>query len=151
MEYFAALLSMLAFLPCGATPVPRERLQGTGVTPASGAPLATVVHDLLTASANDFHADPNSAPAQPIRFRDVHIKNIKSASGEARYVMCGEFMPAHGGDGWTAWVPFATVNTGRHGQRKGSHAAGLCQRSSSIPRAGADLSSSLERTYDSPQ
>lgn len=157
MRYLAALFLLLLFRPGSLMAAAHDPIQGTGVAPAEAsgrrqtptAALADAVRDLLTAASEDFHADTRSAPPHPIRFRDVHLRHVTSPRGQAQYVLCGDFMPAHDpSSGWAAWLRFVTVNTRRYGQWTGSHADALCQRSSPIPEQRGDLSSSLQRIYD---
>src|SRR5262245_53167457 len=51
----------------------------------------TVVQFLLTSAATDFHSHRR---LDPVRFRDVRIGHVMTASGEKQYRLCGQFLPA---------------------------------------------------------
>jgi len=69
-------------------------------------------------------------------------------SGEAQYMLCGQFLPAQEG-GKAEWTPFATIKTSGYEQWLGAQAAGFCQGSSVIWDKVGDLSSSLQSRLDS--
>lgn len=151
MKYVIIFLPIFVFCAYRATAAPSEPDQATGVSVVaspesltSAESLAQVTHDLLNATASDFHTDSRD---RPLRFRSVYLRIFKSPGGKSYYIMCGDYMPLQlAGPGY---MQFATVNTARYGQSLGAHAADLCQRSSSLPRGNADLSASLQRVYDS--
>jgi hypothetical protein len=136
MRYQAILFATLVLAGCSKAPVTRGESQA--VSP-------TIVQDLLTAAATDFHAH---RPPDPTRFRDVRIGHVMTASGEAQYRLCGQFLPAHQA-GKAEWTPFATIKTSGYEQWIGAQATGFCQDSSVIWDNADDLSSSLQSRLDS--
>jgi len=69
-------------------------------------------------------------------------------SGEERYMLCGQFLPAQEG-GRVEWTPFATIKTSGYEQWIGAQAAAFCQASSVTWDNEGDLSSSLQSRLDS--
>jgi len=143
-----AVLFALSLAACSTAPARRGEPQA--MSPAQvlapevpRASMDPVAQFLLTAAATDFHAHPPTA----IRFRDVHIGHMITASGEEKYMLCGQFLPAQEG-GKAEWTQFATIKTSGYEQWLGTQAAGFCQGSSVIWDKG-DLSSSLQSRLDS--
>ena len=136
MRYLAVLFATLVLAGCSGAPVTRS--ESKAVSPA-------VEQFLLTAAATDFHTH---RPPDPVRFRDVRIGHVLSASGEEQYMLCGQFLPAQEG-GKSEWTPFATIKTSGYEQWIGTQAASFCQRSSVLWDKEGDLSSSLQSRLDS--
>ena len=96
MRYLAVLLVTGVLAACGSAPVTRSESRAESPTgiPAPGleqASIDSVVQFLLTAAATDFHIH---RPPDPVRFRDVRIGHLTTPGGEARYLLCGRFLPA---------------------------------------------------------
>ncbi len=149
MRYFAVLFATLVLAACSTAPATRSESQAVSPTQVLApelqrSSLDPVVQFLLTSAATDFHTHPPSA----IRFRDVRIGHVMTASREEQYMLCGQFLPAREG-GKAEWTPFATIKTSRYEQWLGAQAAGLCQGSSVIWDKEGDLSSSLQSRLDS--
>jgi len=107
--------------------------------------LDPVKEFLLTSAAADFHTH---RPPDPVRFRDVRIGHVMEPGGEARYMLCGEFLPEQGGSN-AEWTRFATIKTSGYEQWIGGQAEGFCRRPSVIWDESGDLSSSLQSRLDS--
>ena len=131
MRYQAVLFATFVLAGCSKAPVTRGESQA--VNP-------TIVQSLVTAAATDFHAH---RPPDPVRFREVRIGHIMTPSGEAQYMLCGQFLPADKADN-AEWTPFATIKTSGYEQWIGAQAVGFCQDSSVIWDKVDDLSSSLQ-------
>src|SRR6266550_9132894 len=134
MRYLAVLFTTLGLAACSRASVTRSESQAVSST------IDSVGRFLLTAAATDFHTH---RPPDPVRFRDVRIGHVMTPSGEDQYMLCGQFLPAHG-RGDAQWMPFATIKTSGYEQWIGAQAAGLCQRSSVIWEKEGDLSLSLQ-------
>ena len=65
-------------------------------------------------------------------------------------MLCGQFLPAEGGDK-AEWTAFATIKTSGYEQYIGAQSAVFCQRSEVIWDKEGDLSSSLQAKLDSLQ
>jgi hypothetical protein len=101
MRYRAVLFATLGLAACSRAPVTRNESQ-------AGTPTRdSAVRFLLTAAATDFHTH---RPPDPVRFRDVRIGHVVTATGEKQYMLCGQFLPAQEG-GKAEWTPFATIKT----------------------------------------
>ena len=149
MRYLAVLSATLVLAACSTAPVTRSGSPAASpaqvLTPElQKASIDPVVQFLLTAAATDFHTH---RPPDPVRFRDVRIGHVTTQSGEKRYMLCGQFLPAQGG-GNAQWTPFATIKTSGYEQWVGASAAGFCQGSSVIWDNVGDLSSSLQSRLD---
>lgn len=133
MRVRAVLFATLVLAACNTSRVtPGE---SRAVSPA----LEPVIEFLLTAAATDFH---NHRPPDPVRFRDVRLGHLMTDSGEKRYMLCGQFLPAQeAGD--AEWTPFATIKTSGYEQWIGAQAAGICQHSPVVWDDVGDLSASL--------
>ena len=107
--------------------------------------MDSVVQFLLTAAATDFHTH---RPPDPLRFRDVRIGHLMTASGQGSYLLCGQFLAAQEG-GKADWTPFVTIKTSGYEQWIGGQATGFCQGSSVEWDKVGDLSSSLQSRLDS--
>ena len=147
---FLVLAIVTVFLSCSTAPETRSESQAVSPTQVRAperekASLDSVVQFLLTAAATDFHTH---RPPDPGRFRDVRIGHVMTPSGEERYMLCGQFLPAQEGGG-TEWTPFATIKTSGYEQYIGAQAAAFCQGSSVTWDREGDLSSSLQSRLDS--
>jgi hypothetical protein len=137
MQYPAILCATLALATCSAHRGARStRADSSAEAPARE--LQTIVEFLLTAAATDFHAHP---PSEALRFRDVRVARVVTASGTEQYMLCGQFLPASDTGDWT---PFSTIKTSDYEQWIGAQAAGVCQGSSVRWEKVGDLSSSLQ-------
>jgi len=150
VRYLAVLFATLVLAACSMAPVTRSESQAVSATQVLApelqkASIDSVVQFLLTAAATDFHAH---RPPDPVRFRDVRIGHVITPSGEKRYMLCGQFLPAQEG-GKAEWTPFATIKTSGYEQWIGGQAAAFCQDSSVIWDKVSDLSSSLQSRLDS--
>ena len=74
-----------------------------------------------------------------------HVMNPK---GEKQYLLCGQFVSAVKGSK-PEWIPFATIKTSGYEQWIGAQAVGYCQGASVIWDKEADLSSELQKRFDS--
>lgn len=136
MRYPAFLFTAFVLTACGKAPVTRSDSQP--VSPA-------VVQFLLASAATDFRT---VHPSEPIRFRDVHIGQVKTAGGEDQYMLCGRFLSAQEPDN-AEGTPFVTIKTSGYEQYEGAQAASsYCQRPSVTWDKG-DLSTSLQTRLDS--
>lgn len=124
-----------------------ERVSATRVAATSrqNPPIDSVVQFLLAATATDFHTH---RPPDPARFRKVRFGHVATPSGEKRYMLCGEFLPAQRA-GKTEWTPFVTIKTSGYEQWVGAQAAGYCRNSAIIWDQASDLSRSLRSRLDS--
>jgi len=151
MRYLAVLFATLVLAACGTSPVTRGGYQAVSPTQVLApeqekASIDSVLQFLLTAAATDFHTH---RPPDPVRFRDVRIGHVMTPSGEAQYMLCGQFLPAQQGDK-AEWTPFTTIKTSDYEQWIGAQAAGFfCQGSAVIWDKEGDLSSSLQSRLDS--
>lgn len=150
MRHLAVLLAISLLVACSTSPATRSPSQAERpaevLTPElQEASIDSPVQFLLAVAATDFHAMRAPPPA---RFRDVHIGYIMDTNGAKQYMLCGQFLPAQGGDE-IEWTPFTTIKTEGYEQWLGAQAAGLCQRPSIVWDKELDLSSSLERKLDS--
>jgi len=136
MRYLSVLFATLVLAACSMAPDTRSNVQAA--SPA-------VVEFLLTSSATDFHTH---RPPDPVRFRDVRVGRTIAASGEERYMLCGQFLPVREGVK-AEWTLFATIETSGYEQWLGAQAAGYCQGSSVVWDKGDDLSASLQSRLDS--
>ncbi len=75
---------------------------------------------------------------------------MMTPDGAARYLLCGEVLPAQEG-GKAEWVRFATIKTSGYEQWIGGSAAGYCQGTAVIWDDAGDLTSSLQRRFESPR
>src|SRR4029453_14498787 len=121
MRYLAVLFAALVLAACSTVPVTRSGSQAASpaqvLTPElQKASIDPVVQFLLTAAATDFHTH---RPPDPVRFRDVRIGHVVTPTGEERYMLCGQFLPAQEG-GKAEWTPFATIKTSGYEQWIGS-------------------------------
>ncbi len=115
------------------------------VTKTQKASLDSVVQFLLTSAATDFH---DHGPAGPLRFRKVRIGHAVTNSADKHYRLCGQFLRTQKGVK-SQWTPFATIKTSGYEQMIGAQAEAYCQDSSFIWDKVGDLSSALQRRYDS--
>ena len=150
MRYLAALSATIILAACGTAPLTRSGSQGARPAQVSAPepqhpPLDPVVQFLLTAAATDFHTH---RPPDPLRFREVRIGHVMTPSGEAQYLLCGQFLPAQE-RGNAEWTPFVTIKTSGYEQWIGAQAASWCQRPSIIWDKEGDLSALLQSRRDS--
>src|SRR6266480_882239 len=144
MRYLAVLFATLVLAACSTTTASRTESQA--VSPAQvpapevqRASMDPVVQFLLTSAATDFHTHRPSA----VRFRDVRLGHVMTPTGEARYMLCGQFLPAQD-ESNAKWTPFVTIKTSGYEQWLGTQAASFCQGPSVIWDKEGDLSSSLQ-------
>jgi hypothetical protein len=150
MRYIALLIATAVLTACSNARVTRSESQAgtsshTRASELQPATLDSVVQFLLTAAATDFHTH---RPPDPVRFRDVRLGHVMTASGEKQYMLCGQFLPAPDRDKGE-WTHFATIKTSPYEQWIGVQAAGLCQASSVIWDKAGDLSSLLQSRLSS--
>ncbi len=141
MRHPAVLVTALALTACSAPPGTRSEPHAASSAQALAPELQTVVQFLLGAAASEFHTHRSPEAS---RFRSVRIGRVVSPDGTGRYILCGQFLPAHR-EGTADWTPFATIKTSGYEQWIGAQAGGYCQSSSVIweDKVG-DLSSSLQ-------
>ena len=137
MRYVAVVIVAAVLASCSTAP-PSKPVSSDRV-------LSPDLQFLLTVAATDFHTH---RPPDPVRFRDVRLGHLTTASGETRYMLCDQFLPAEGGDN-ARWVPFATIKTSDYEQWIGDTAAGFCQGSSIKWDDAGDLSLLLQTRVDS--
>ena len=137
MRHAAVLFGALVLAACGTAPVPRS--DSEAVSPV-------VVEFLLTSAATDFHA---RRPPDPARFRNLRIGHVKTPSGGAQYMLCGQFLPALDA-GHAEWTAFVTIKTSGYEQYLGAQAAtSYCQGPSVVWDTEGDLATALQRRFDS--
>lgn len=137
MRFPAALFASLVLAACSKAPVTRSDSQ-----PADPA----VVQFLLTSAATDFLAH---GPPGPVRVREVRIGHVTTSTGEAQYMLCGQFLAAQEA-GTAEWTPFVTIKTSGYEQYIGAQAdVAYCQHPSVIWGEEGDLSTLLQSRLDS--
>ena len=109
----------------------------------SPAGFETVKEYLLTSAANDFQ---EHQPPFPAKFRKVRIGHLGDTTKSGSYRMCGEFLPADGGDK-AKWSPFATVKTSGYEQYLGP--TNYCTDKKITWDTKGDLASELKNKLDS--
>lgn len=158
MRYCLVLFATLAFAACSSPPTSSNGSQAASQAQAPNpvqaqapgpqkASLDSIVQFLIASAATDFNTH---RPPDPVRFREVRVGHLTNPSGEERYMLCGQFLPAKGGD-TAEWVPFATIKTSGYEQWIGAQAVGYCQNSSVVWDNVGDLSSTLQSRFDSLQ
>lgn len=149
MRTIVALIAALALASCSTTASHSEaetaELTQAPDTRVPNQSASSALEFLLTSAANDFRAHPQSGP---IHFYNVRIGHVMSSDGEEQYMLCGEFSSAQGG-GKDERIPFATIRTSGYEQWTGAHANGVCQDKSLRWDSGRDLSSLLQKRFDS--
>jgi hypothetical protein len=141
MRYPAVLVTALALNACSAPPGTRTESRAESSAQGLAPELQTVVQFLLGVAADEFHTHPSPGAS---RFRGVRLGRVVSPDGTGPYILCGQFLPAHG-EGTADWTPFATIKTSAYEQWIGAQAGGYCQSSSVIwEDTVGDLSSSLQ-------
>jgi hypothetical protein len=151
MRCSVALLATFVFVGCSMTPVTRGQSQAAGpaqklVSEVQKASTESPVEFLINSAAGDFHAQRQPHPA---RFRHVRVGHVMNPDGTKQYRLCGEFLPAQE-KGKAEWTPFVTIKTSGYEQYLGAQvAARYCQRPTIIWDKEEDLSSSLQRRFDS--
>lgn len=136
MRSLLALLTMFALAACSPAPAARHQSH------PQSAPLSPEVEFLLTSAATDFHTHRASFPA---RVRNVRSGYFVMTDGTRQYRLCGEFLPAQGGDR-AEWTRFVTIITDPYEQWIGGGAAPYCD--SSVTWDRGDLSSLLQSRLD---
>lgn len=139
ITHLAVLLAAFFLAACRDAPVARGEPGGRDDATDS------VVQFLVASAANDFHTH---RPPDPVRFRDVRIGHIVTASGEPQYFLCGRFLPAQEGRK-ADWTPFATIKTSGYEQWIGDQAEHFCEGSAVNWDKAGDLSSLLQSRLDS--
>ena len=150
MRYLAILFTTLGLAAGSTAPVARSESQAVSPSQALApelqqASMDSIVHFLLTPAATDFRTH---RPPDPVRFRDVRVGHVVTPSGQKKYMLCGQFLPAQE-EGRAEWTPFATIKTSGYEQWIGAQAARFCQGSSVIWDKVGDLSPSLQSRLDS--
>lgn len=95
---------------------------------------------LLATSVSDFQAHQ---PPSPVDFRNVYAGYVVKDDGTKLHVLCGEFLPAEGGDE-AEWAYFATLQTSHYEQWLGANAASTCNPSSANLQKDKDLSAEMK-------
>jgi len=148
IRVLALLCATLVFAACSEAPVPHSK-SGTADSTQSisgdrqKASTDSVVQYLLTSAATDFHAH---GPSGPLRFRNVRLGHLLIPSGEVRYGLCGQFLPAQAGDK-AEWTPFATIKTSGYEQYVGRTI--FCEDPKLVWDDVGDLSDLLQSRFDS--
>jgi hypothetical protein len=142
MRFLPTLVISLVLVACSAAPVARStpQLQAAARTPHA--------EFLLTQSATDFRTHNTS---DQIHFQNVRVGHVLSASGEAEYILCGQF-DATQEDGQTQASFFVTIDTngGTHGYDLliEGQVPSLCQDKSLAWDTEGDLSAELQGKFD---
>jgi hypothetical protein len=100
---------------------------------------------LLASAADDFH---KNGPTRISGFRNVRMGHAAGPDGLNQYLICGEFLPKKE-NGTAEWSPFATIKTSGYEQWLGVQAQMLCQRPTVTWDQEGDLSSALQKQFDS--
>ena len=140
MRTLVALLTTLVLAACSTAPAARDQSH------PQNASVSSAAESMLTWAATDFHTHRGSYPA---RFRNVRSGYFVTAEGTRQYRLCGEFLPAQGGD-TAQWTRFVTITTDPYEQWIGGQAAPFCDDASMTWEQG-DLSSLLKSRLDSLQ
>jgi hypothetical protein len=140
MRHLAVQVIALALAACSSPPGRRSEVHAVGSAQARAPELQTVVQFLLGAAANDFHTHRSPGAS---RFRQLRIGRVVNPDGTGQYILCGQFLPAHG-EGTADWTPFATIKTSGYEQWIGARAGSYCEESTvRWEDEVGDLSSSL--------
>ena len=149
MRYPVALLIAFAF---AGTTIPVARGQSQAADPGQRllsdeqkGPTKSPLEFLIDSAAADFHAQREQRPA---KFRHVRLGHVLAPDGTKQYRLCGEFLPRQE-KGKGEWTPFVTIKTSGYEQYFGAQAAGFCKGSTIQWDKESDLSSSLQRRFDS--
>ena len=150
MRILAALSVALLVAACSTAQVTKSASRAVDSVQALGPKLQNASTDsalqfLLTSAATDFHTHPLTEPAG---FRNVRFGHLVMPGGDKQYRLCGQFLPAHGGEK-AQWTPFATIKTSGYEQWIGSLAAWYCQDSSFVLDKEGDLSVLLQNRLNS--
>jgi hypothetical protein len=150
MRHLTVLLASVTLAACSTAPAtPGGSATASPTHVAGTVPRQTaidpVVQFLMTAAANDFYTH---RPPDPVRFRDVRLGHVLTASGEAQYLLCGQFLPKQE-SGKPEWMPFATIKTSGYEQWLGGQAAEFCRRPAVVWDGERDLSGELQSRLDS--
>ena len=158
VAFFASLMLVAMFAACRPAPSsqslsgqsPSSQTQAASadqkqVTEAQKASSKPPLEFLLTSSADDFHTHH---PPDPTGFRQVRLGHVVSGDGATQYMLCGEFLAA-AEKGSAEWMYFATIKTSGYEQWLGTQARGLCEGSAVVWDSRDDLSSALQRQFDS--
>jgi len=149
MRLFAVVFALFMLASCRAQ-VTNVASRQSNPGPAKAVELKpgstdSVVQFLITSCATDFH---DHRPPDPVRFRDVRVGHFVTPAGKTEYILCGEFLPALGGDK-AEWTPFVTIQTSGYEQYLGPQAASFCKNPSVTMDAVDDLSSALLERFNS--
>ncbi len=150
MRYLPFIFATIVLAAGSTTRTAQSELQTVARTQAlaseSGRALAdTVLQFLLTAAASDFHFH---GPSGPVRFREVRLGHVVTPGAEQQYRLCGQFLRTERGIK-SQWTPFVTIKTSGYEQYIGAHAEAFCQDSSIVWDDVGDVSSLLQRRFDS--
>lgn len=149
MRHLVVMLTAMVLMACSRPPetndVTPTRDSGSDSQTATNAGFSgeLPVDFLLAAAAADFKTHGPMASD----VRNVRLGREQTQSGEAQYVLCGEFLPAEEGDE-AEWWPFATLKTSDYEQWLGAQAMGICRQSSVIWDEIGDLTSQLRERLD---
>lgn len=148
MRLLAALFAAALLAGCGESAERADARLDAGPPPPPTAvqdsSAAREVEFLLASSAADFQAH---RPPTPVDFREVRLGHLTTSSSEAQYLLCGEFLPAEGGDA-AAWMRFATIRTAPYEQLLGGQADGVCGGGEVRWVGEADHAAALQERYD---
>lgn len=150
MRSFVVLIAALALAACSTT-ASHSEAETAGPTQSLDIGLrnesaSSALEFLLTSAASDFRAHPQT---EAIRFHNVRIGHLMTSDGAEQYMLCGEFSSAQSGN--DERTPFATIKTSDYEQWVGAHASGVCQHKSLRWDSRSDLSSFLQKRFDSLQ
>ncbi len=139
------LLSWLVFAAIGAALPPGGEARTVNPNPTpSPTSFETVKEFLITSAATDFN---EHQPPFPAKFRGVKIGHLGDTTKSGSYRMCGEFLPADGGDK-AEWTGFVTIKTSGYEQYIGSGTT-YCSDQKVIWDTTGDLSPTLKSRLDS--
>lgn len=100
----------------------------------------SIIHFLLTSSANDFH---NHQPPIPIDFRNLKMGYFISQNNEKTYIICGEFLSLEKKEK-DEWNTFATIKTSGYEQYIGNQTITFCQKATFVSTNDTNLSAELK-------
>jgi len=152
MRCLVVLIAALTTMACS----PATVRHGEGAAIQSAKPVGANTHEasmtatmefLLTVAAADFHAHP---PAESLRFHNVRIVYSMNSEGSMRYMLCGDFSSDQGSDHGER-TPFVTIDSpgGPNGYQQMLGENSVCDTPSATFGSAIDLSSSLQRRFDS--
>jgi len=149
MRRLAFLISLLLLAGCKTNSIPPRQSESSSPVSTLALQQQKTITDtpsefLLTSAATDFHSHHS---ARTISFRNVRLGGSLDQAGKKQFMLCGEFLPTQS-NGKADWMPFVTIKTSGYEQYLGTQAASFC-RAPSVTWDEADLSSSLQRRFDS--